>query len=170
MKLFRMTASGAEAVVGVFTREQSIGDAAALRADVYPVSAEAVTSCHLMQISASHIIDIMLRRPEACLAILSSTLVHLRSLVNQVESLKTRNAPQRVAQFLITLTAGETSGPCEVELPHDKVLIAGRLGMNPESLSRAFGRLKSHGVTVTGNAVRIADLSELIAFAEVDLP
>lgn len=166
-KLFTITASGTEAVVGVFTREQSFGDAAALREDVYPVSAEAVTRCELMEIPAKHVIEIMLRRPEVCMAALSSTLFHLRALVGQIESLKARNGSQRVAQFLVSLAAA-TTGRCEVELPHDKMLIASRLGMSPESLSRSFGRLKSMGVRVTGNIVLIEDIVGLARFGELD--
>ncbi|MCB1341970.1 MAG: cyclic nucleotide-binding domain-containing protein [Pseudooceanicola sp.] len=166
-KLFTLTAGGTEAVVGVFTREQSFGDAAALREDVYPVSAEAVTRCELMAIPASHVVEIMRRQPEVCLAVLSSTLFHLRALVGQVESLKARNGSQRVAQFLLSLTSGQTER-CEVELPHDKSLIAGRLGMNPESLSRAFARLKVRGVEVLGNTVQIRDVADLARFSEVE--
>lgn len=167
VKLFTITAGGTEAVVGVFTREQSFGDAAALREDVYPVSAEAVTRCELMAIPASHVVEMMRRQPEVCMAVLSSTLFHLRALVGQVESLKARNGSQRVAQFLVSLTTAR-AGRCEVALPHDKSLIAGRLGMNPESLSRAFGRLKARGVEVTGNAIQIRDVAELVRFSELE--
>jgi hypothetical protein len=44
-----------------------------------------------------------------------------------------------------------------VTLPYDKVLIAGRLGMKPESLSRAFARLKDQGVTIRQNVAEIED-------------
>jgi hypothetical protein len=45
-----------------------------------------------------------------------------------------------------------------VTLPYDKVLIAGRLGMKPESLSRAFARLKDQGVTISQNVAEIDDV------------
>ena len=49
---------------------------------------------------------------------------------------------RRVAEFLVALCPVD-AGPCVVALPYDKETIAGRLGLRPESLSRAFGRLKS---------------------------
>ncbi len=48
------------------------------------------------------------------------------------------------------------------------MLIAGRLGMKPESLSRAFGALKSHGVKIKQNKAEISDLDALRTYAEED--
>mgnify|MGYP000870833733 FL=1 len=53
-------------------------------------------------------------------------------------------------------------------LPYDKSLIAGRLGMKPESLSRAFARLRESGVTVRQNHAAISSVADLRAFAEED--
>ena len=110
-------------------------------------------------------LDLMHSRPELCIAILSSTFAHLHSLVAQVEQLKAHTGAQRVAQFLVSL-AQEEDGPCDVLLPYDKVLIAGRIGMKPESLSRAFGRLKQQGVKIKQNHAEIADVAALRRFAE----
>ena len=48
-------------------------------------------------------------------------------------------------------------------LPYDKVLIAGRLGLRPESLSRAFARLREHGVTIRNTNAAIASVDALRA-------
>lgn len=53
-------------------------------------------------------------------------------------------------------------------LPYDKVLIAGRLGMKPESLSRTFVRLRDQGVTIRQNHAVIEDVTALRSFAEED--
>lgn len=52
VKLYRIAPSGAEAVVGVFTKGRSFGAAVALRNLTYPVAAEAVTECSLNRIEA----------------------------------------------------------------------------------------------------------------------
>jgi len=51
-----------------------------------------------------------------------------------------------------------------VTLPYDKNLIAGRLGMKPESLSRAFAKLRAQGVTVRQNHAAIADVERLQSY------
>ena len=63
----------------------------------------------------------------------------------EIEQLKARTGAQRLAEFLLELCPVE-SGSCAVRLPYDKALIAGRLGMKPESLSRGFSRLRKVGV------------------------
>ena len=165
VKLFRVTPNGSEAVVSVFTRGHSFGEAVALRNETYPVAAEAATDCEVLQIASSEILNVMRGHPELCIAILSSTFAHLHALVAEVEQLKSHTGAQRVAQFLLSLTHCQ-SGPCTVTLPFDKVLIAGRIGMKPESLSRAFSRLKARGVTVRRNHAEIADIERLRDFAE----
>jgi CRP-like cAMP-binding protein len=167
VKLFRISPNGAEAVVGIFTRGRSFGEAAAFRGDVYPVGAEAVTDCRLLQVRASLILETMKSRPELCTAILASTFKHLHSLIGQIEQLKAQTGAQRVAEFLIELSPVE-QGACTVTLPYDKVLIAARLGMKPESLSRAFARLREFGVRVKQNHAALADVEKLRDYVEED--
>jgi CRP/FNR family transcriptional regulator, dissimilatory nitrate respiration regulator len=167
VKLYRIAPNGAEAVVGVFTKGRSFGEAVAFRHDVYPVSAEAVTDCGLIRIEADVFLRLLRDNPEVAILMLSATYVHLHSLVMQVEALKAQTGAQRVAEFLLEL-APCTEGACEVVLPYDKFLIAGRLGMKPESLSRAFVKLRAQGVTIRQNNAAIGDVATLRAFAEED--
>lgn len=167
VKLYRIAPSGAEAVVGVFTKGSSFGEAVAFRHDTYPVAAEAVTDCALIRIEADAFLRQIRENPEVAISILSATFVHLHGLVAQVEALKAQTGAQRVAEFLLEL-APCPDGACEVTLPYDKVLIAGRLGMKPESLSRAFARLKDQGVTIKQNTAQIEDLAILRDYVEED--
>ncbi len=167
VKLYRITPMGSEAVVGVFTKGRSFGEAAAFRGDIYPVSAEASTESMVIHIPTSVYLNLMRKEPELALSILSATFAHLHALVTQVEQLKANTGAQRVAQFLHSL-CDESCDHCTVTLPYDKVLIAGRLGIKPESLSRAFSQLRDMGVTVRKNHAEIASVSKLGAFAEVE--
>lgn len=167
VKLYRIAPSGAEAVVGVFTKGASFGEAVAFRHDSYPVAAESVTDCTLIRIETDVLLRQIRENPEVAISILSATFAHLHALVAQVEALKAQTGAQRVAEFLLELAPCK-DGACEVTLPYDKVLIAGRLGMKPESLSRAFARLKDQGVTVRQNMAQIEDVSALRDYVEED--
>ncbi|WP_374546782.1 helix-turn-helix domain-containing protein, partial [Rhodoblastus sp.] len=90
--------------------------------------------------------------------------LHLKRLVKQIEQLKAQSAPQRIADFLLDQVTAE-SGPAAIALPYEKALIANRLGMQPESFSRALARLRDLGVTVERDNVHIKDLAKLIAFS-----
>lgn len=167
VKLFRIAQSGSEAVVGVFTRGQSFAEAVAFRDDVYPVNAEAVTDCRLLQLRGGAVLELMETRPELARALISATFLHLQELVQQVEQLKAQTGAQRVAEFLLQLCHSDT-GSCTVTLPYDKGLIAGRLGIKPESLSRAFTRLRVAGVRIDQNHAIIEDIERLRDFMEQD--
>lgn len=167
VKLYRVTQNGSEAVVGVFTKGRSFGEAVAFRGDIYPVAAEATTDCKLIRIPAQYYLDMMRKEPDLGLSILAATFAHLHSLVTQVEQLKAQTGAQRVAQFLHGLCEPDST-ECTVTLPYDKVLIAGRLGMKPESLSRAFKQLRAVGVTITKNYAEIKSVDGLQSFAEND--
>jgi CRP-like cAMP-binding protein len=167
VKLYRIAPNGAEAVVGVFTKGRSFGEAVAFRNATYPVAAETVTDCSLIRIDAEVILRLIRESPEIAVSLLSATYLHLQGLVAQIEALKAQTGAQRVAEFLLEL-APCAEGACEVLLPYDKFLIAGRLGMKPESLSRAFAKLRDHGVTVRQNFAAIADVGALRSFSEED--
>jgi CRP-like cAMP-binding protein len=167
VKLYRIAPNGAEAVVGVFTKGRSFGEAVALRHATYPVAAESVTDCTLVRVEAASLLREIRDVPEVAIAILSSTFAHLQALVGQVEALKAQTGSQRVAEFLLDLAPCQ-HGHCEVVLPYDKGLIAGRLGMKPESLSRAFVKLREHGVTIRQSMAEITDIQSLRDFALSD--
>lgn len=167
VKLYRVSQNGAEAIVGVFTKGQSFAEAVAFQSGTYPVSAEAVTECRLYRVNARLVIELMKSKPELCTAMIGATFMHLHELILQVEQLKAHTGAQRVAEFLIDLCPVD-GGTCTVTLPYDKVLIAGRLGMKPESLSRAFTRLRANGVEIRQNDAIIADIGRLREYVEED--
>lgn len=88
VKLYRIAPNGAEAVLGVFTKGRSFGEAVAIRNDVYPVAAEAVTDCKLIRIEAADYLLQIRENPDFAGSMLAATFVHLQSLVAQVEALK----------------------------------------------------------------------------------
>jgi CRP-like cAMP-binding protein len=98
---------------------------------------------------------------------IASTSQHLHHLVQQVEQLKAQSGVQRVAEFLASLCPID-HGSSMIALPYDKVLIAARLGLKPESLSRAFAKLRTVGVEVRASHVAIRDVARLRQLAADD--
>ncbi|MBI4275763.1 MAG: Crp/Fnr family transcriptional regulator [Rhizobiales bacterium] len=160
VKLYRVTISGDEAVIHVFAKGDSFAEAVAFTGHAYPATAEVVSEARVVRIPAEHVVNCIRRMPEIALAMIASTSQHLHHLVQQVEQLKAQTGVQRVAEFLVSLCEAER-GKCNIALPYDKVLIAGRLGIKPESLSRAFAKLRSVGVEVRAAHVVIGDIARL---------
>jgi CRP-like cAMP-binding protein len=160
VKVYRVTPSGGEAVVAIFTRGQSFAEAAAFVGGRFPASCEAVTEGRLLCIKSSNLLRLIRENADIGLAMLASTSMHLHMLVQQIEQLKAHTGAQRVAEFLSSLCLVDT-GACRLGLPYDKALIAARLGMQPESLSRAFARLKEIGVHIEQKFAVVDDVGRL---------
>lgn len=161
VKLFRVTPDGSEAVVGVFRRGETFAEAAIFLGGRYPVSAEIATTARLLRIDGEMLRRRIREQRDLALSMLASASYHLKALVEQIEVL---SAPQRVADFLIRLCPTR-EGPFTVELPYEKALIASRLGMKPESLSRALSKLRPLGVSVERER-SIVDVDLLVRFVE----
>ncbi len=165
VKLARITPEGSEAVVGVFSRGETFAEAAMFLGGKYPVNAEVVAPSRLLKIDGEALRRKIRENPDLALSMLASASHQLKSLVEQIEQIKLLSAPQRIADFLIQ-QCRTRQGSCVVELPYEKALIASRLGMKPESFSRAIAKLRSLGVSVDHEFVSIVDVGVLIGFVE----
>jgi len=159
-KIFRITPEGSEAVIGVFSRGECFAEAAMFLGGRYPASAEIVTPSRLLRIEGTTLRRVVRREPDLAFSMLASSSHHLKLLVEQIEEIKVLPGPRRVADFLMRLSGCE-EGSCVVGLPYEKALIASRLGMKPESFSRALAKLRPLGVEVGGEHVKIADMRML---------
>ena len=167
IKLYRIAQSGDETVLHVLGKGDSFAEVVAFVHGCYPATAEAVSRARVVRIPAEHVIDCIRQEPDIALAMIASTSRHLHRLIQHVEQLKVQNGAQRVAEFLGALCPAD-EGACTIALPYDKVLIAGRLGLKPESLSRAFARLKAVGVDVHASHVKVQDIGRLRRLAADD--
>lgn len=165
VKIYRITPDGNEAVVGVFRRGETFAEAAIFLSGRFPVSAEVVATSRLLRIDGEMLRRRIREQPDLALSMLASCSHHLKFLVEQIEQIKLLSAPQRLADFLVRLSTCP-EGPCTIELPYEKALIASRLGMKPESLSRALAKLRPLGVVVDRDHVQIADVGVLQEFVE----
>jgi len=166
VKLYRITPDGLEVVLNVFKTGETFAEAAMFLGARYPACAETVSPVRLLRIEAAIFRARIQERPELALAMLASASRQLKSLIVQIEQIKVRSAPQRIAEFIIGLAPKNEGGRTALEFPFEKNLLANRLGMKPESFSRALGKLRPYGVTVDKETIMIDDLGKLRHFVE----
>lgn len=166
VKLYRERESGEQVVVAIFAAGETFAEAAMFLSGDYPASAEAVSPSRILRIDGNALRHTILQQPQLAFAMLAAASLHLKHLLEQIEQLKVQSAPQRIAIFLLKQVS-VTSGPADVALPYEKALIANRLGMKPESFSRAFAKLREFGVIVERDSVHIRDVARLTKFTTV---
>ncbi len=88
-----------------------------------------------------------------------------RAMVRQVKNMKLRNSTERLANYLLTLQV-QQGGATNLQLPHEKRILASLLGMTPENLSRSFATLADYGVQVHGNEVEMTMMTALKRLAK----
>ena len=168
VKLYRVTSSGDEAILATLNRGHSFDEVAALRGGESKLSVEAMSDCTLLHFDLNAICSCDGADVEIAEAVLGAASDKMDELITQLEGLKIKTGIQRLCEYLLDL-AGQTPRAADLELPFDKIVLAGQLGMQPESLSRAFKKLKSLGVQSNRRAVHIDNVPALRRYVEAEL-
>jgi len=168
IKVFRDTPEGEQSVVAVMKPGESFAQAAIFTGrTTFPASAEIVDEARLVEIPAGPFLTRLKEDSELSLKMLGAVSERMLQLIQHIEQLQFRSTSERLADFLVGLTDQE-AGSVILRLPYDKSLIAARLGMKPESLSRALAKLRKLGVTSKSNTVEVDDLERLREFCRPD--
>lgn len=162
-ELFVMTPDGRKSVIDILGPGETFAEEAIFDTGVFPVSAKVVNDARILVVEAQPFLDQLSEEFDLVLAMLGGMSRHLRILLHQISELKLKSTAQRLGGFLLSLTESK-AGEIVVELPYDKRLLANRLGMKPESLSRALAKLQEIGVSDTGGELTISDVGSLRAF------
>lgn len=169
IKLYRLSRDGQEAVINVFGPGETFAEAAVFGPlQRYPVSAQAVEDTTLLEIPRIFFVEKIKENSDFALSILGSISARQRFLIQQIEQLTIREAPQRLGTFLLRLCPVDNNEELKINLPYDKSLIAKRLNIQPETFSRAIKKLEMHGVKTKGRDIFIHDIKKLAAFCDID--
>lgn len=165
VKVYTSTEGGSEGVVEIFMPVRSFGEAAIFAGGLSKVNAEVLEPSRLVFMPAQSVLRHLREDPSLALTMLGTLARRQRMLLRQLKELKLKTPGQRLGCFLLSLMPNP-EGSGIVQLPFDKNVIAGKLGIKPESLSRAMGRLREVGVVCQGNSVIIDDVAELRSFCD----
>lgn len=162
IKLFRLSENGQEVVISVVSPGESFAEAAIFDSETFPVDAVAITDVRILVISAESLKQQLSENMDLTFNILASMSRNMRRNVNKLHQMCSMSSTERLADFLLELSRAQNGSP-RITLPLDKSLIAARLGMQPETFSRALAKLKTVGVHSIGHDVEIKDLDALNA-------
>ena len=168
VKLFLPSIQGNEKVVEIIGPQQSFGEAVMFLGKPYPVSAEALADCLLLHVSRESILSLLETDTSFARRMLAGLSMRLHSLLLDVESYSLRSSTQRVIGYLLQHCDAEGMENVEaldLTLPTSKQVIASRLNLTPETLSRIFSELTARAlIEVQGRTVRILDVPRLRNF------
>lgn len=165
VKLAFPSAQGNEKVVEIINPQQSFGEAVMFMDRPFPVFAEALLDTALIHIGKDAVFDLIAGDPSFARRMLAGLSIRLHSLIADVETYSQRSSAQRVIGYLLQQGPDDDQGPVEILLPTSKQVIASRLNLTPETLSRIFHDLIEAGlIDVHGRRVTVRDLARLRQF------
>ena len=160
VELFVLTQDKRESVIDILAGGETFAEEAIFDTGIYPVGAKVVSDARLIAVETQPFMERLHEEFHLVVAMMAGMSRHLRILLNQISELKLKSTAQRLGGFLLSLTE-QDEGQVKVSLPYDKRLLANRLGMKPESLSRALAKLRDTGVADKDGNVTIQDVSQL---------
>ncbi len=153
-----------ETTVAVLGPGHSFILAAVILDRMYLESARALTPARILLIPAEAVRDTFGQDAEFARTIALELATACRGVVKELKNQKLRSSLERLTNWVLVQDAamGNTG---RIELPFDKKVLASRLGMVPEVLSRSFAALQPYGVAVCGASVTLSDRDAMIRLA-----
>lgn len=165
VKLFRISADGKEKVVEIIQPGHTFAEAVMfMNKPLYPVCAESLDAVKLISFSNRMMLDYLERYPKICLHLLGHLSIRLHQRLDELENLTLQNATQRFALYLVSQIKDRTEDCVEMDLMLPKGLIAARLSIKPETLSRVMATLRGDGLIESrGRHITIPSVSRLLS-------
>ncbi len=165
IKLTRNSFDGDEKVISVVRPGQTFAEAALfMGAPGYPVSSEAIDESVVLAFPGDLIKQLLSASPEACFRVMAVMSARLRELVLQIDELTLHNATHRLASYLLAQLPEGGARVRDIRLGTPKLVIASRLSIQPETLSRILAQLRERGlVNSEGANIVVHDVEGLRA-------
>lgn len=162
VKLFRETLDGEEAVIDVLNEGHIFGETSMFEDGMYSYGAEVVENATIIALPLALLKQHILQDPTLSMKMFSVMSRFRRQQDQELEHRDLQSAPQRIGCFLLRLCKPDSKGAITLYLPYDKSLIASRLGMKPETFSRALSRLRSEtGIRIHGSKIELDSIEQL---------
>jgi CRP/FNR family transcriptional regulator len=164
VRVCHVQADGKTVVLETVESGGAFAAVSALAGGRYPATVEATTPVTVAWVEPASVFAMLETEPQVVRALVADLAARVVDLTSVVQTLAL-DVPERLARFLFqrSLAAGEaTPDGLLVPLGMTKTELAASLGTVPETLSRAFARLRDEGVvTVRGSEVVVHDVGAL---------
>ncbi len=154
-----------ETTVSVLGPGHSFIVAAVILDRLYLKSARALTAARVLLIPAEAVRKAFGEDAAFARAMAVELAFAYRGVVKELKNQKLRSSLERLANWLLVRNA-ETGSKNRFDLPFEKKVLASRLGMAPEVLSRSFSALIPYKVRVHGPTIEIGDVEALNTLAK----
>lgn len=154
-----------ETTVSVLGPGQCFIMAAVVLDRIYLKSARTLTQARILLLPADAVRQCFQSDGAFARCLASDLAEAYRMVVKELKNQKLRSGLERLANWLLSHQA-EIGGATRFDLPFEKKVLAARLGMAPEVLSRALAALVPYKVKVSGATIELRDVQALQKLAK----
>ena len=164
IELNLVSSTGEKKTLEVVGPGRTFGEAVAfMRERRFPVTAEALETSRLCRVPTNVYVGMLQSNPDACMRLLADISQHLHARVREIENLTIQNARSRLISYLLDHIVDQTDDDeATVRLSLPRHVIASRLSITPETLSRLIRNLTDEGLISVDDRIvfvhRLADL------------
>ncbi len=168
IKLGRISPDGHEKVIDLISPGNTFAEAVMFSLNpLYPVTATALLDSRVLCFDAATYMNLLHQSTEACFAIMAQMSRRLHWQIGEIDRLTLHNATFRVVAYLLDQVPSTDLGASHVQLSTPKHVIASRLSMTPETLSRTLSRLARDGlIEIEENCMVLRDVGKLRHYAQ----
>ncbi|MDX0960932.1 Crp/Fnr family transcriptional regulator [Sinorhizobium medicae] len=163
IRLYRVGKDRREADVAVLSKGEMFAENAIYLGRA-TASAEAAEASVIARIDSSKLRKIAAADPDVAQAFIEHLCHRGKMTEDMLAQDRLLTATQRVASYILSHCPNGTNTSFSFRLPFQKNILAGKLGVAPEALSRAFSTLRQSGVIVKGRMIEIHDRHALERF------
>jgi CRP-like cAMP-binding protein len=170
IKLQRLAPSGDEKVLEIIRPGQTFAEAVLFSGgSKYPVSAVTVSPSVVVCIEAEGYIKLLRSSNELCMSLLGKLSQRLHWMVNEVDRLTLHSATYRLVSYLLSHISEDKNDSTGVALVAPKHVIASRLSIKPETLSRTLKALSKQGlIRLDGSQIELVNVEKLRELITLD--
>ncbi len=168
VKTYRSDSDGKEATIRILRAGETCMDAVIFMGGASPIAVQVVEAAKILMIPEIFIRKYVLANPQFSTNLLRIVTKHYKSALQQLEGVITKTPLQRLGYYLLKLHLEKGHDALDMDLPFKKSLIANQLGMTPESFSRALKEMKSFGIDIDQEHIKMKDAYALCHFCDTD--
>lgn len=166
VKLFKESSDGKEIIVDILNDQSYCGEQFLFQKhDNELCKVQAISDVEVFTLSISSLYELVLSDSHLSATLLQNLLRKRQQLNMEIEHLSIQNAAQRIGCFILRLCALQKEAKITFHLPFDKGVLALRLGMCPETFSRAFNKFTQVcDVTMEGDIIHIDNVNSVTRY------
>lgn len=170
IKVFRISEDGNEKIFEIVSPGKLFAEAVMfMQHGRYPANATALQASEVYGFENRAFSTMLQESNGLCLKLLANLSMRLHAQVNEIDNLSLQNATFRVIGYMLDLLADPRTESAVLDLVVPKQVIASRLSITPETLSRILHTMaKNDIIAINGKIIAIKSVRRLREFGRYD--